>query len=149
MNVHGLRLFCKGVLVMAEAELAKKAPDYAPDDICFVDLIRQCAEADIPRPEQLLWALMSKHTTALGRYCQTGTLDSETLGNRVIDTINYAAILYVWHLQSLEILRTVWAYHAAQPCVCDGNDPCPLHQVQGWYAKYQPSFRTDSTSAAG
>jgi hypothetical protein len=147
MLVHELVGLTGSVLTMAAQEMAKKAPDYAPEGLCFVDIIKQCAEADIPRPEQLLWALLSKHTTALRHYCLDGHLASELLSNRAFDTINYTAILYIWALQYHDIMQTVMEFFHSGPCLCHlGMAPgakCDRCLVLDWYAKYHRGFRMD------
>ena len=133
----------------AMAELRKKAPDYAPDDVMFVQIVEQCAEGDIARPEVLLWALMSKHTTALRRWVRTGDLKSETLSNRVFDTINFASIMLIWASQSHAILASVATHVRGLPCDCHdlglGNDQCTRCLVLDWYVRHHPDSLMVST----
>lgn len=148
MNVSVLLSLARYITTEAMDELTKKAPDYAPDDVCFVDLIQQCAEADIARPEVLLWALLSKHMTGIRAYCVKGELKSETLHNRAIDAINFLAIVYIWALQSAPILLSVRTHFQDAPCECPRhlNDICPRCRVLGWFERYHPNFRMVSTS---
>lgn len=135
-------------------ELKRKAPDYAPDGLCFVDLIRQCAEANIDRPEKLLWAMMSKHTTAVRAYCVRGYLNSETLWSRSQDAINFICIINAWALQYPLIMRSVRKHFEDQPCECR-HEIISTHQstvaacdrclVLDWFARYHESSRMAST----
>lgn len=132
--------------------LRRKAPDYAPDDVCFVDLIKQCAESDIARPEQLLWTLASKHTTAIRAFCTKGELRSEVITNRTFDAINFFAIIYIWALQSTMIMRSVRHHFLGLGCECPRHAGKPIAPVCDrclvllWFERYHPGFRMDSTS---
>lgn len=124
----------------AGAELERKAPDYAPEGVVFVDIIQQCAETGV-EPEQLLWIMMQKHLTALRTYAQTGKLTSEPLVNRTIDVINYAAFISIWASNSAQILRDIRALYLARPCACPHphrpETRCSRCEVLVWFERYR------------
>jgi hypothetical protein len=151
MDVKRLIFEAGTVISSAVHELDRKAPDYAPDGVVFVDLIQQCAEADIDQPRKLLWALASKHLTAVRTYARTGRLSSETLRGRVIDGINFLAMMDVWAAHESEILSSVYNHFADSACECRGasrvylttGDVCPRCQVMAWYHDTLIPSRTD------
>lgn len=143
----------EGHLLLAAKEVNRKAPDYAPDGVVFVDLIRQCAETNIADPRILLWALASKHTTAIRRYCTDGSLSSETLSNRVTDAINFFALIAVWHDYEHVILSTIYRHFADSNCDCPHpgiesdqdrlGEVCGRCEVMAWFHAHHASH-TDS-----
>lgn len=152
MRVATLLKFAGDTLASALNELSRKAPDYAPDNLLFVDLIRQCADADIDQPRKLLWAMGSKHTTAIRTYCQTGRLHSETLCGRTIDAINFLVLIRLWAEHENQILSSVYTHFADSNCEClepfagAPGEVCSRCDVLAWFSQYHPS-RMGSTSA--
>ena len=45
------------------------------------------------RPRQVLGVYMEKHLIALGKFCQSGKLESEPITSRIVDVINYCILL--------------------------------------------------------
>jgi len=144
MTPHELVDLTAMITDAAILELGKKSVDYAPEGIVFIDIVRQAAQTNV-LPEQLLWIMMQKHLTALRTFAQTGKLSSESLLNRTIDTINYAAFICIWASNSVHILRDIRSHFVGQPCECPRplatETMCDRCQVLVWFERYRVDSR--------
>lgn len=55
---------------------------------------REIAERVSAKPEQVWYAFFSKHIAAIERYIRDGKVESEPIRGRIVDAINYLAILW-------------------------------------------------------
>lgn len=80
------------------AILHSKGRDYNPDNESLKGVRDVAREAGIT-PQQVLWVYLRKHISAVHQYTKTGNVSSEGIVSRLMDVINYAALMYVLFVQ--------------------------------------------------
>lgn len=81
---------CKRVLI-------DKGRDYSPNNDAF-----ESFKIDGIEKEMVLWVFLNKHLKAIQSYIKRGATESEPVEMRILDAINYLAILFAMLMEQHE-----------------------------------------------
>lgn len=101
----------------AAAVLDGKSRDYAPEGVPLLNLVDSCRKWGL-QPVQVLGIAYQKQETALSRFVRDGVLDSDPVRSRLIDAVNYLALM-AFYVQFKRAIHDQWeTWTLAQPCTC-------------------------------
>ena len=105
--------------------LESKSTDYAPHNVVLYDLVKD-ASALGQRPEIALYLMMKKHVSAIERWVYYhDTSYSEPIQSRLLDLVNFCALMGFLETNRDRILTDVIAILNHEPCECQlGQPPC-------------------------
>jgi hypothetical protein len=119
-----LELFYSNCLAITRS----KGTDYDPDGIPLMDVLAHAVDTNT-EVRQVLWIYYGKHASAIRRYIQTGTVESEPLPGRLMDAANYLALISFYDTYKTD-LHAAWRQHwLRQICACDDGPVDPLTQA--------------------
>jgi len=94
-----------------------KSRDYAPEGIPLLNVVDSCRKWNM-QPLQVLGIAYQKQETAISRFVRDGVLDSDPIRSRLIDAVNYFALM-AFYAQYRQAIHEQWErWVRAQPCTC-------------------------------
>jgi hypothetical protein len=118
----------------AAALLSQKGRDYAPEDVVFLDVMRQAADAETS-VEQVMWILLQKHLTAVRRHVLHGYTMTESIASRLVDAANFLALMAVWDEHHDLIIGDLLQHLSREYCSCTSDDRCDPCRTFDWARK--------------
>jgi hypothetical protein len=101
--------------------LEGKSRDYAPEGVPLLNVVDSCRKWGL-QPLQVLGIAYQKQETALSRYVRHGVLDSDPVRSRLVDAVNYLALM-AFYVQSKDVIHERWrTWVQSQPCTCMLSD---------------------------
>lgn len=107
----------------AAAVLDGKSRDYAPEGVPLLNVVDSCRKWGL-QPLQVLGIAYQKQETALSRFVREGVLDSDPVRSRLIDAVNYLALM-AFYVQCKSLIHERWrTWIQSQPCTCGAAGVC-------------------------
>lgn len=99
--------------------MKQKTRDYTPEEVTLLDVFHQAFELGCEPEEVLFTVLLGKHLTAIRHYVKFGKTQSESIGGRLTDAVNYLAILHLLIAHYDEICEAIQCHLVgSEPCTC-------------------------------
>jgi hypothetical protein len=106
----------------ATAVLDGKSRDYAPEGVPLLNVVDSCRKWGL-QPLQVLGIAYQKQETALSRFVREGVLDTDSVRSRLIDAVNYLALMAFYLRYTPEIHDQWKRWVLQQPCTCTVEAP--------------------------
>lgn len=95
--------------------------DYAPEGVPLLNVLDSCVKWGVT-PLQVLGIAYQKQETALSGYVAGRKLNSESARSRIIDAVNYLALMAYYDRWRCEIHESWREWLEGQPCTCVSRD---------------------------
>lgn len=95
MNIDSMNGHTGYFLTNCRVLAARKNRDYHPDNVAMLEILETAFESHMT-VEQDLWGRIQKQRSALKRFLFDGAVESEPPTQRMMDIVNYMAILNFW-----------------------------------------------------
>lgn len=121
------------------AVLTSKSRDYAPEGVPLLNVLDSCRKWGL-QPLQVLGIAYQKQETALSRYVRGEPLDTDSPRSRLIDAVNYLALM-AFYIQFRDRIHEQWEmWLNRQPCLCTyGSDKCTRCARLEWVKACRPA----------
>jgi hypothetical protein len=118
--------------------LVGKSRDYAPEGIPLLNVLDSCRKWGL-QPLQVLGIAYQKQETALSRFVRGEALDTDSPRSRLIDAVNYLALM-AFYIQFQDRIHEQWdVWLRAQPCVCTHSARCERCARLEWVEACRPT----------
>lgn len=93
MNMEQRKIVTDSFFKKCQEVLDNKGKDYQREGEAFGDMKEISNEIGV-EVEKVLWVFLRKHYTAIKNYVRTGQLESEPIELRLVDLVNYCALMH-------------------------------------------------------
>lgn len=115
----------------AAGVLGGKSRDYAPEGVPLLNVLDSCRKWGL-QPLQVLGIAYQKQETALSRYVRGEALDTDTPRSRMIDAVNYLALMAFYVEFKVRIHEQWRTWLLNEKCMCTHSGKCQRCERLDW-----------------